>query len=142
MTENNTKSFYKALPEITKSINQTISTPTGIAADDINESNVMSIWKRLWGQHVERMQLPRPPPKYKPGQLVRIARTKLLFSKGILNTLVTVLSTAFNLFPLDRLQPELLKRGVPHKTCSEYFPVPLQVDRHYPRARRHRWLVL
>jgi len=84
MTQHNTKSFYKALPDIVAAINKTISTPIGMAPDDVNDSNVISVWKRLWGEHVKRMEQPRPPPKYQPGSLVRISTNKILFSKGMI----------------------------------------------------------
>ena len=82
LTEHNTKSFYKALPEITESINNTISTATGYAPNAVNESNTISIWKHLWGKHIKRMEQPRPPPKFKPGDPVRISKNRLLFTKG------------------------------------------------------------
>ena len=81
-------------------INKTISTPIGMAPDDVDDSNQIQVWKRLWGDHLKRMERPRPPAKFKPSDLVRISSNKVLFQKGTTksNSIMFLVLSQFILF--------------------------------------------
>ena len=80
MTEKDTKSFIKKLPDFTASYNASYHRSIGRAPRDVTPETWQDVWKRLYSKYAS--QRGERKPKYKVGDYVRISREKALFEKG------------------------------------------------------------
>lgn len=79
MTKTKTKNWLNVLPQVTRSMNNSYSNPIGMAPSAVNEKNQGQVWSRVYHSIVDMDQ---PVPKYSPGQLVRLSKTKAIFDKA------------------------------------------------------------
>ena len=76
-TAKNTRTWYKILPTIVKTYNNTVHSTTKFKPKDINMENYELAWINT---HSKTIKL--KPAKYKKGDIVRISRYKNVFAKG------------------------------------------------------------
>lgn len=81
MTENKTDKFYDVLPDFVNAINSSVNRTIGMRPNDVNKENESIVWERMYKKYLKDLETPRPPPKLKEGDYVRISREKLLFEK-------------------------------------------------------------
>ena len=74
--------YVDKLQDIVRLYNNTIHSRTRIAPNAVNKDNEYVVWERLYGKYVDDLAKPRPPPRYKEGDYVRISRQKMIFEKG------------------------------------------------------------
>ena len=80
MTEKNTKSFIKKLPDFTASYNASYHRSIGRAPRDVTPESWQDVWKRLYSKYASERGMRKP--KYKLNEYVRISRAKGIFEKG------------------------------------------------------------
>ena len=76
-TAKNTQTWYKILPTIVKTYNNTIHSTTKFKPKDINRENYELAWINTHSKPIKSKS-----PKYKIGDIVRISRYKNVFAKG------------------------------------------------------------
>ena len=81
MTQCNTESFIKKLPNFTASYNASYNRSIGRAPQDVTPQNWQDVWKRLYSKYAS--QRGDRKPKYSVNSYVRISRSKGLFEKGL-----------------------------------------------------------
>ena len=73
-----TQNWLDVLDDLVKNYNNTKHRTIGMKPSDVNETNKNQVWIKLFGQPVGEIS----PPKFKPGDLVRISKYKNIFKKG------------------------------------------------------------
>jgi len=74
-----TKRWLEIIPKIVSTYNNTPHSSHGFKPSSIKPKDVDEVFHRLFSKLA---QIPRPPPKFKIGDTVRIAKNRLTFQKG------------------------------------------------------------
>ena len=102
-TRNDTTRYTDVLPQIVLAYNRAYHRSIGAAPADVNETNEEDIWYRLYGQ-TESIQKPKLP-KLKPGDRVRISKSKRVFKKGYLPSWTTGTTELFTVKTINKTDP-------------------------------------
>lgn len=90
----NKKRYIDVLEDLVKSYNASIHSVTKMAPKDVTPYNAEKVWRRMYG-HLLTYRKDKPP-KFKVGDLVRIARQKGTFEKGYKDSWVNEFFTIHN----------------------------------------------
>jgi len=83
MTYTKSKRYIDVLPDIVESYNKTYHHSIKMAPVDVNESNQTIVYDNLYKKYFEDMiNTPIELPKFKVGDIVKISKEKLKFTKG------------------------------------------------------------
>jgi hypothetical protein len=77
--------YLDVLPKLVNTYNNSTHSSTGFAPNHVSESNILAVWKNLYGGHgrYNRLSLHSNEPDYfNVGDTVRIAKEKFTFEKG------------------------------------------------------------
>lgn len=78
-THEKTQRWLEIIPKIVSAYNNTEHSSHGFKPNSIKPKDVDEVFHRLFSRLA---QTPRPPPKYRIGEKVRIAKNRLTFQKG------------------------------------------------------------
>lgn len=78
-THEKTKRWLEIIPKIVATYNNTTHSSHGFKPSSIKPKDVDEVFHRLFSKLAQK---PRPAPKYKIGDKVRVAKTRLTFQKG------------------------------------------------------------
>ena len=76
-TYKNTYRYIDVLQDFITAYNNTVHSTTGIAPANVNETNVLDVWRRM-----NSRQYKPKPVRFTVGQTVRISKEKMKFAKG------------------------------------------------------------
>lgn len=82
MTLTKSKRWVDALPEVVKAYNNTVHASHGFKPSEIKKRDVDQVFINMYDKLIKTTMKKRPPPKYKVGDVVRIAKNRLAFDKG------------------------------------------------------------
>lgn len=79
MSLRNTKRYIDILHLIVRQMNEKVHSSHGFPPISINKHNSGEAFSRMYRKLITN---PRPPPKFKPGNIVRLSAKRVVFSKG------------------------------------------------------------
>ncbi|XP_061170373.1 uncharacterized protein LOC133179696 [Saccostrea echinata] len=89
-TRHKTRRYLEVLPDLVYAYNHTYHRSIKRAPVQVNASNVLKVWKTLYGKSNRKQFL---KPQFKEGDQVRISKAKRTFEKGYLPSWTTELFT-------------------------------------------------
>lgn len=84
-THRNTYRYVEMLPKLLTAYNSTIHSATKFAPKNVNETNILHVWRNQYGKQLQQEERERHIPKFRVGDTVRISREKNMFQKGYEN---------------------------------------------------------
>ena len=98
-TRNKTRRYVDILPDLVYNYNHSFHRSIQRTPAEVNFSNVLEVWKTLYGKTGIRKSIPSTKPKFRVGDLVRISKAKKTFEKGYLPNWTTELFTVSKRIP-------------------------------------------
>lgn len=111
-----TKTYLPALDLIVKNINSTVHSSTKFKPRDVGQHNKGEVFSNLFSRLVKK---PVPPGKFRVGDKVYLARTRLTFDKGYkqgYNPDILIVDTIKNTYPIKSYTLRFAESGIKLKS--------------------------
>ena len=81
MTQRETNKYYDVIDSFVKAINNSYNRSIKMPPNSVTKETEYEAWNNLYSDYLEEIKMPRKPPKFTKGSVVRISKEKLIFQK-------------------------------------------------------------